>query len=106
MVRRSDIITQLKEYRNKLQKKLGEVKIVFFGSYARGNYNKDSDVDLIVVSPYFRGIKSFERSQGLRDEFGVLVPMDIICLTPEEFDEKKNRITIVAEAVKEGIVIG
>lgn len=35
-------------------------KIILFGSKARGNAKKESDIDLIIVSPYFEE-KNFNR---------------------------------------------
>ncbi len=102
MVRETNLIVELKKFGKKLHEELAVEKLILFGSYARGKPRKDSDVDIIIVSPKFRGIPLFLRSRGLRRRFGVKVPMDIICLTPEEFEEKRKEISIIAEAVKEG----
>jgi len=40
------------DFKNRIERKLG-IKvsyILFFGSRARGDYRKDSDIDLIIVS--------------------------------------------------------
>ncbi|MCL2158157.1 MAG: nucleotidyltransferase domain-containing protein [Oscillospiraceae bacterium] len=29
-------------------------KVILFGSYAKGNYSKDSDIDLAIISPDFK----------------------------------------------------
>jgi len=102
MVQKTNIIKKLEEFGQKLQSELDVKKVILFGSYARGNPTRDSDIDMIVVSPKFRGIPFYKRSRGLRKKFALRVPMDIICLTPKEFEEKKKEISIVAEAVKEG----
>ncbi len=36
--------------------------VILFGSYANGKQTKDSDLDLIVVSPSFRGKDIFEKT--------------------------------------------
>ncbi len=61
--RNSRINTQLnKELRHMLKEKgINTDKIVVFGSFARGTENKDSDIDLIIVSKTFRGKSVFER---------------------------------------------
>lgn len=41
------------DYINKLKQQIPVEKVVLFGSYAKGSYTKDSDVDLAVFSPAF-----------------------------------------------------
>jgi Predicted nucleotidyltransferases len=43
-----DIQAILQERKNYLVEKFGVIEIAIFGSYARGEQGKDSDVDLIV----------------------------------------------------------
>ena len=46
---REQLIKLLKERVKALKKKMPLVKVVLFGSYARGNYNAFSDVDILVI---------------------------------------------------------
>ena len=39
------------------------------------------------------------------DYWNLDYPVDFLCYTPEEFEKKKKEISIVKEAVKEGIDI-
>ncbi|MGH2460086.1 MAG: hypothetical protein ACRDIY_14620, partial [Chloroflexota bacterium] len=62
--------------------------------------------DLIIVAPSFAGVHRLDRGPGLRDlfyEVGGHAPMDLICLTPEEFEQARHRITLVAEVLPEAI---
>ncbi len=44
----------IKEYINALKaKKIRVEKAILFGSYARGQENKDSDIDIAIISPDF-----------------------------------------------------
>ncbi|ADC65996.1 DNA polymerase beta domain protein region [Ferroglobus placidus DSM 10642] len=47
----AEIIEILKEFKRELTKILGDklVDVVLFGSYARGGYNEESDVDVLIV---------------------------------------------------------
>ena len=83
--------------------------MILFGSYATGNYNKDSDVDLIIIDKRFGNKSASERSSGLWIKWHLnqkmSLPVDFLCYTPEEFSEMGKRITIVSEALREGIKV-
>lgn len=82
-------------------------KIILFGSYARGNYREDSDIDVVIISKNFSGKDIFERSRmlgdiewKLMDKF--LVPLDIITMSPEDF---QSGISPISQYSKQGEVI-
>lgn len=102
---RKTIINQLKEYKDELNKDIPINKMIFFGSRAKGIFHKDSDIDLIIVSSKFRKLNFFKRGAKMYDYWDLNYPVDFLCYTPEEFSKLKNQITIVREAVKEGIEI-
>jgi len=60
-------------------------KIILFGSYARGDNNSNSDLDLLVVMKYVESPRSesIRLRQALR---GLLVPVDVIVVTTEQMD--------------------
>ena len=94
----------IKDYFKKL-KKINVERIVFFGSRARGNFHKDSDFDLIIVSKKFENLRQDRRvllSYKLwKNDFA----LELLCYTPKEFEERKNGLNIVSEALKTGIEI-
>ena len=92
-------------------KELDPDKIILFGSRARGDYNEDSDYDILVLK---RGIKPEERrplQRKIRKTFwekGIYptTSVDVIVQSVEKFDELKNEVYMLYYAVvKEGIVI-
>lgn len=99
------IILEIKNFKNSLLSEIPIDKVVLFGSYARGDFGKYSDVDLIIVSKAFEKKRIVERAVGLHRHWSLNLPVDIICLTPKEYEGLKRRITVVREAVKEGIEI-
>lgn len=99
--KKSKIIEQLKEF--KKQNKID--KMYLFGSMATGKTHKYSDVDLLVVSKHFRRKNILQRSPKLYMRWNLEYPVDFLCYSPEEFKKLKNQITIVRQAVKEGIEI-
>lgn len=70
--------------------------IILFGSALSGKIDTGSDIDLIVISPDFRNIDIFERSRiTMSPEIKTLkkfqVPMDIVNLSPEEYQESNMK---------------
>lgn len=81
-------------------------KLILFGSRAKGLAKKDSDYDIIIISSRFKNIEFSDRVMKIfKLKQGLGLPMDIICLTPGEFNERKKGLNIIAEASKEGVVI-
>ena len=78
-------------------------KIVLFGSYAYGNPDPDSDIDLLVVVDTD---KSFhQRIQQLRPLLPKNRPIDLIVLTPQEYQKAKGINSLVDEIDAKGKVI-
>lgn len=99
--KKSNLINELKEFKNKNKIE----KMYLFGSRAMGRVHKWSDVDLIVVSKKFNGKGILKRSPELYTKWDLDYPVDFLCYTPEEFNKLKKQITIVRDAVIEGIEI-
>ena len=80
-------------------------KIILFGSYARGTFSADSDLDLLVIIP---GVKRLRREsirvrRALR---GLLAPVDIVIATPDQIRRLGNTNGLVYQsALREGKVL-
>jgi len=98
-------IQKLIEFKAKLSKRIPIQKMILFGSRAKGKPSRYSDFDLIIVSKKFRRVNSLNRSLGFYKYWNLNYPIDFLCYTPEEFKRLSKGITIVREAVKEGIEI-
>jgi len=98
-------IKKLKEFKRRLSQKIPVSNMLLFGSRAKGKTHEFSDYDLLIVSEKFRGIGSRYRSLGFYKYWNWNKPFDFLCYTPEEFNKLKKQVTIVREAVKEGIEI-
>jgi predicted nucleotidyltransferase len=59
-------------------------KIIFFGSYARGEAGPSSDVDLLIVMP-FAGSKREKQVEIRLALQGIRIQKDIVVTTPEDF---------------------
>lgn len=105
MDRRELIVNSLNEFKKNLSKRIKVEKMIAFGSLARGKFTKDSDIDLIIVSPKFRNMLFHKRALTFDRYWKLDRPFDFICLSPEEYKKMRKGITIVSLAEKEGIVI-
>jgi len=78
-------------------------KIVLFGSYAYGNPDPDSDVDLLVVVDTDKTFH--QRIQQLRPLLPKDRPVDLIVLTPKEYQKAKGINPLVDEIDSKGKVL-
>ena len=80
-------------------------RIVLFGSVARGEVSKYSDVDLLVVMP--DGTDRRETAVEMhRCLGGMLTAKDIVVTTPSEVARRGHTNgTVLREALREGIVV-
>lgn len=75
-------------------------KIILFGSYARGNYNDNSDLDFILVKDTIA--PKHKRGLEVRRLFyGLPIPMDFKIYTTTEFStELSNRYSFLSSALQ------
>jgi len=80
-------------------------KIILFGSRARGDFQPDSDADLLVVMKV-RGSRRRKASEIDLALAGIGMPKDVILVTPDEFRRYRDIAgTVVYPAVREGKVL-
>lgn len=95
----------LDEVKRRIVPKFNPQRIILFGSYAEGRPGPDSDLDLLIVMEVEGSIrqKANEIDMLLADRS---VPMDVIVLTPEQYERQKNIAGSIARQVeREGKVI-
>jgi predicted nucleotidyltransferase len=80
-------------------------QVILFGSRARGAAAPDSDVDLLVVMR----VEGSRRRQASAIDAALLdrtLPLDLVVVTPEEFERDRDRIgSVVRPAAREGRVL-
>jgi len=77
-------------------------KIILFGSYARGDYGKNSDIDILILK---KGLKN-ERdiTNSLYMEFfdkKIPIPIDIIALDYDKYNELNSDIGYIYKTIKQ-----
>jgi predicted nucleotidyltransferase len=80
-------------------------KIILFGSYAIGNPNENSDLDLFVIKD--SDLLRPQRTTFVRKMIaGAMVPIDLIIYTPKEIEETiENKYSFVYEVINTGKIL-
>ena len=94
----------VKRFINLIIKKFNLKKIIIFGSFARGDYHKGSDLDLIIVGEFKeRFIDRIGKIIELNDSD---LEIDAMVYTEEEFQKMiQERRPFIEQALEEGIVV-
>ncbi len=88
-----------------LQTEFTPEAIIVFGSRISGTQRAESDIDLIIISDYFRNISFVNRMGIVLKKLRPDRHVDAICYTPEEFTQVREYSSVVNSALREGIVI-
>ena len=81
--------------------------IILFGSFARGEHNEESDLDICVLVPeltYGRVDMRVDARCAIRNDFPL--PMDLLLYTYDEFEENaKIRSRMQYKIKNEGVIL-
>lgn len=97
----------LPEVVRRIVERFDPLRVILFGSLARGEMNYDSDIDLLVVFPEVK--KEDKRALMVQIRSALLdtpVPMDILVTDPDEISRRGDLVgTILRPALREGKVL-
>lgn len=83
--------------------------IILFGSYARGDFDKDSDIDIAVILDLPRGKEAAFRYRLIEFSTELDMKYDTLtsfrCIPYSEFEKWKNTLPFYESIQKEGIKI-
>lgn len=71
-----------------------------FGSYARGDWLAESDIDLIIISSSFEGLDLGKRYLKVRKLLPTWFSAELLLYTPAEFQRAKKRSIILKDVMK------
>lgn len=78
-------------------------KIILFGSYARGDYREDSDIDVIVISDDFAPMDYWERIDFLSETiYELFEPIEATSFTTKEWEASDS---FLVDYAREGEVV-
>lgn len=97
-------MNQIEEFGRRVGEEFGAERVILFGSYARGDANPDSDVDLLAITS-FEG-RSVDKSVEIRMKLRPGFPMDLLVRTPEKVRERiEMGDTFLQEILERGKVL-
>ena len=96
------VLRELRDAAQRLAKQLGKVSVLLHGSYARGDFNLWSDVDLIIVSEAFNDIRPLDRYELV--EKSLPDRAEPILWTPKEAEALLQK-TAWRQALRRGVVV-
>lgn len=102
VVGREELIEEIKRFLGRV----GVEEAILYGSRARGDALRTSDVDLMLISPRFEGTRPHRRLRTLHEMWDPSLPfLEALAYTPEEFEEARRHLGIERIADREGIRI-
>ena len=98
-------IAKINDIVSRIAVKFNPDKIILFGSYAAGNPNNDSDLDLLIIKD--TDLPKYKRSFDIQKSLiGSLVPLDILVYTNKEFEqERKEKHSFLSSAIRTSKVL-
>lgn len=81
----------------------GARRAILFGSYARGEADAWSDLDLLIV--WETPLPWLERHRAFADVLGAFPGSDLLVYTPAELEEVRARSGFIERAEREGFVL-
>lgn len=97
----------LPEALERIVERFDPLKVILFGSLARGEAGYDSDVDLLVVFEHVEWENKRALTVDIRRAItGVPIPVDIIVTDVDEIDRRGHIVgTVLRPALREGKVV-
>ena len=93
--KRSEIISLLRDDVQRLRADDPDLKFWLIGSYAVGNWDSNSDIDIVCVSK----MKYYETNFNVSNQY----PMDVFSLTETEFRRRIDGSALFKQAINNGI---
>lgn len=89
------VLKIISEFRSLLETKgIKSQKLILFGSFAKGNFHKESDIDLIVISKDFENKNYWQRIEILAEAiYEIFKPIEAVAMTPDEWEQDSSMLT-------------
>lgn len=102
--RSGEVSKKIDDYVGEVVRKLNPDLVILFGSFATGDINEGSDVDIVVVADFKEDF--LDRIRTLIDLNIFKIPIEPVGYTPEEINQMKNRKNpFIMEVLEKGKVL-
>lgn len=102
--RSGETFRKTEDYVEEVVKNLNPYLVILFGSFATGNINEGSDVDILVVADFEEGF--LDRIKKLMDMNKFRIPVEPVGYTLKEFKEmKKRKNAFIMEVVEKAKIM-
>ena len=92
------------EFARCVKGKLGRVTVVLYGSYARGDFNEWSDIDVLIIAEQLPE-NPIERLSLIEDCMARVAGVEPLLLTPNMMRKMRGKNLAVREALEKGVVL-
>ena len=101
---RGKIAEQIEEYCHEIVRQLDPELVILFGSFASGDINEGSDIDIMVIAAF--QVSFLDRIKLLLDLNHLGLPIEPIGYTREEFQRMRQRETpFITEVMRKGRIL-
>jgi uncharacterized protein len=78
--------SEIRDFVGRIVEEFAPQRVILFGSYARGDANPDSDVDLLVIMPTKN--RTTQQALDIRQRISCSFALDILVRTPRDVKER------------------
>lgn len=102
--RSGEIFEKIEAYVRRIVEIFNPNIVILFGSFAAGDINEGSDIDIIVVADFKEGLLDRIKTLMELNTFGI--PIEPIGYTPEEFEDMRARGNrFIMEVIEKGKIL-
>lgn len=102
--RSGEVFKKIDDYVGEVIRKFNPDLVLLFGSFATGDINEGSDIDILVVADFKEAF--LDRIRTLIDLNTFKIPIEPVGYTPEEFNQMKNKKSLfIMEVLEKGKVL-
>lgn len=103
----------LEEFTNKVKLLLGDriKKIILYGSYARGDYNKNSDIDIMILTDLnFEEIENYrdrisDIAYEIEEEYDFNISLSPIVKNIDNYNKRINVVPFYMNIQRDGVIL-
>jgi uncharacterized protein len=95
-----EILESVNRYLRRVNESFPIAKAFLFGSYAKGTANKDSDIDVAIISNSFSGNSYYDNVETGALTWGIDTRIEVVTFKPENFNDQN---LLASEIMTNGI---